>query len=122
MSVQTMEIMVKWVDKHVMENPTLKNMSEFVGYSPYYCSAKFHEYTGLTYKKYLAKCKINAAAKLLSTSAKRIIDIAFLCGYSSQESFARAFFEVYNCSPTQYRKGNYHEVNQLSDDASKRVN
>lgn len=104
MSVQTMESMVKWVEDNVIENPTLENMSSHVGYSLYYCSTKFREYTGITYKQYLAKCKLNEAACLLIKSDVKIIDIAFVCGYLSSESFSRAFMKAYKCTPTQYRK------------------
>ncbi|MGL4607020.1 MAG: helix-turn-helix domain-containing protein [Eubacteriaceae bacterium] len=104
MSLQTMESMVKWVDINVMNNPTLKDMSSHVGYSPYYCSTKFREHTGITYKKYLAKCKLNAAAHLIRTSNAKIIEVAFKCGYLTPESFSRAFMDVYKCTPTQYRK------------------
>lgn len=65
LSVQTMESMVKWLDNNVLENPTLEGMSSHVGYPPYYCSTKFREYTGITYKQYLAKCRLNAATNLL---------------------------------------------------------
>lgn len=98
MSVQTMESMVKWVDNNALENPTLENMSSYVGYSSYYCSTKFRKYTGITYKQYLAKCK------LLLTSSEKIVDIALKCGYLSPESFSRAFVEAYKYTPTQYRK------------------
>ncbi len=112
MSVQTMETMVKWVDNNVLENPTLESMSSFVGYSPYYCSIKFREYTGLTYKQYLAKCKLNAAAEMLRASDEKIVDIAFKCGYLSPESLTRAFTEMFKCTPSQYRnseKGAIHD-------------
>lgn len=104
MSVQTMESMVKWVDNNVMENPTLESMSSHVGYSPYYCSTKFREYAGITYKQYVAKCRLEAAVRLLVASDDRIIDIAFKCSYSSSESLSRAFIKAYKCTPTQYRK------------------
>jgi AraC-like DNA-binding protein len=104
MSVQTMESMVKWLDNNVMENPTLEGMSSYVGYSPYYCSTKFREYTGITYKLYLAKCRLNAAANLLIMTDYKIIEIAFKCGYSSSESLSRAFLKVHQCTPTRYRK------------------
>ncbi len=104
MSVQSMESMVKWVENHVMDNPTLERMSSHVGYSPYYCSTKFREYTGVTYKQYLAKCKIRAAAKLLLNSKSKIIDIAFQCNYLTPESFSRAFMRSYHCTPTEYRR------------------
>ena len=104
MSVQTMASMVKWVEDNVIESPTLENMSSHVGYSSYYCSTKFREYTGITYKQYLAKCKLNVAASLLNNSHIKIIDIAFQCGYLSSESFSRAFVKAYKYTPTQYRK------------------
>ncbi len=104
MSIQTMESMVKWVDNHVKENPTLENMSSHVGYSSYYCSTKFHEYTGITYKQYVARRKLNTAAELLLISKARIVDIALECGYLSPEAFSRAFVVAYKCTPTQYRK------------------
>jgi len=107
MSVQTMESMVKWVDNNIMENPTLQSMSSHVGYSSYYCSSKFREYTGITYKQYVAKCRLEAAVRLLVTSDDKIIDIAFHCGYSSSEALSRAFTKVYKCTPTQYRRQHY---------------
>lgn len=104
MSVQTMESMIKWVDNNIMDNPTLEKMSSHVGYSSYYCSSKFREYVGITYKQYVAKGRLIAAQHLLVTSDDRIIDIAFRCGYSSSESLSRAFIKVHKCTPTQYRK------------------
>jgi len=107
MSVQTMEFMVKWVNDNAMENPTLESMSSHVGYSHYYCSAKFREHVGITYKQYVAKCRLEAAVRLLVSSDDKIIDIAFECGYSSSESLSRAFIKAYECTPTQYRKRYY---------------
>jgi len=101
--------MVKWVDNNVMENPTLESMSSHVGYSQYYCSSKFREHVGITYKQYVAKCRLEAAVCLLVASDDKIIDIAFKCGYSSSESLSRAFLKVYKCTPTQYRK-RHHEL------------
>jgi AraC-like DNA-binding protein len=36
MSVQTIEAMAKWVENNITENPSLQDMSSYVGYSPYY--------------------------------------------------------------------------------------
>ena len=104
MSVQTMESMVRWVDDNIFEEPSLEKMSAHVGYSPYYCSSKFREYTGITYKRYLAKCKLVVAEQLLIISNESITAIAHRCGFSSLESFSRAFINANNCTPSQYRK------------------
>jgi AraC family multidrug resistance transcriptional activator len=104
MSVQTIETMAKWVEHNITENPSLTEMSSYVGYSTYYCSAKFSEHMGLTYKQYLSQCRLKAASSDLCTTNDKITDIAFKYGYSSSESFSRAFSLKFKCSPSQYRK------------------
>lgn len=104
MSVQTIETMAMWVENNITENPSLQDMSSYVGYSQYYCSTKFREHMGMTYKQFLAQCKLKAAAYDLCKTNDKITDIAFRYGYSSSESFARAFSQAFQCSPSQYRK------------------
>ena len=104
MSIQTIETMAKWVESNIAESPSLQDMSSYVGYSPYYCSTKFREHMGMTYKQFLAQCKLKAAAYDLCITNDRITDIAFRYGYSSSEAFARAFSQSFQCSPRQYRK------------------
>ncbi|MFT4144795.1 MAG: AraC family transcriptional regulator [Mobilitalea sp.] len=104
MSVQTIETMAKWVENNIKDNPTLIEMSSYVGYSPFYCSSKFREHMGLTYKQFLARCRLKAATSDLCNTDDKIIDIALRYGYSSAESLTRAFVTVFQCSPREYRK------------------
>lgn len=104
MSVQTIERMAKWVENNVTENPTLIDMSSYVGYSPFYCSAKFKEYMGITYKQFLSQCRLRAAANDLLNTDDKITDIAFRYGYSSSESLTRAFVSMFKFSPRQFKK------------------
>ncbi len=106
MSIKTKETMVHWVINNISNEPTLNNMARYVGYSPFYCSTKFREYTGMTYKKYLSKCRLEAAINDLIYTNDKIIDIAFRYGYSSSESLTRAFIITYKCSPREYRNKN----------------
>lgn len=114
MSVQTIEVMTKWAEKNYMESPTLKEMSSYVGYSPFYCSAKFREHMGMTFKQFLAQCKLRAAAHDLSSTDDKITEIAFRCGYSSSESLTRAFITAFKCSPRQYRKASVTSLERHS--------
>jgi len=103
MSIRTIENMVDWVENNLEEKPTLDKMSSHVGYSPYYCSAKFHETVGLTFKAYVQKRKLSSSTKDLIESEYRIIDIAAKYGFSSHEAFTRAFIREYGLSPSHYR-------------------
>lgn len=104
MSVNAIETMVEWIENNIMNHLTLAEMSEVVGYSPYYCSVKFHETVGITFKQYVAKRRMSLAYEEVVETNLRFLDIALKYGFSSQEAFTRAFANEYGCTPYQFRK------------------
>lgn len=103
MSVRTIEDMIDWVEKNIEDDPTLTKMADYVGYSECYCSAKFHEYVGISFKEYIGRRKLSLAAEALRITDMRIIEIALQYGFSSHGAFTRAFKKMYGCSPNKYR-------------------
>jgi AraC-like DNA-binding protein len=104
LSVKTIENMIDWVETNLNDDPTLDKMSEYVGYSSFYCSAKFHEVVGISFKEYVIRRKLTQAAFELRETNHKIIDIAIKYGFSSNEAFSRAFQKKYSYSPSQFRK------------------
>ncbi len=104
MSVKTIKDMLDWIEDNLEDEPLLPQMALYVGYSEYYCSAKFHEYVGVPFKEYVFKRKLSCAANELLNTDRRIIEIAIQFGFSSHEAFTRSFKRIYGCSPYQYRK------------------
>ncbi|MCM1189884.1 MAG: helix-turn-helix domain-containing protein [bacterium] len=51
-----------------------------------------------------------AARRLCARPDIPILDIAVEYGYSTHESFARAFEQVWNCKPSEFRKAKYTEL------------
>lgn len=96
--------MVDWIEVNITRNPTLAEMSNYVGYSQFYCSNKFHEHVGVTFKQYLSKRRLTLAAIEVKNTQDRLLDIALKYGFSCQESFTRAFVDAYGYTPNQYRK------------------
>lgn len=85
--------MIDWVEEDLAASPTLLEMSEQLGYSPYYCTRQFHVLTGMTLRDYVWQRRIGRAALELRDTEARILDIAVKFGFSSQEAFTRAFSE-----------------------------
>lgn len=57
---------------------------------------------------YIVRRRMMQVARLLAGSPERtILDIALEYGYSTHESFARAFKQVWNCKPSEFRKMKY---------------
>lgn len=104
MSVNAIETMVEWIEDNLMNHPTLSEMSDVVGYSPFYCSVKFHETVGVTFKQYVAKRRMSLASEDIKETSQKFLEIALKYGFSSQEAFTRAFVSEYGCTPFQFRK------------------
>ncbi|WDV08311.1 helix-turn-helix domain-containing protein [Lysinibacillus irui] len=96
--------MVERIESHLLEGFSLEHLGKDMGYSPDYCSFKFHQITGITIKKYRSLRKMYLASMALKDPQKKIIDIAFYHGFSSQESFSRAFKNTFGISPNDYRR------------------
>ncbi len=101
---ETVQRMIDWIEQNLTENPSLLEMSDQIGYSPYYCSNRFHEIVGMTLKSYIAGRRLANAALEIRDTDERILDIAIKYGYSSQEALTRAFMNAFGCTPAAYRK------------------
>jgi AraC-like DNA-binding protein len=101
---EAIQKMIDWIEVHICDNPTLLDMSNQIGYSPYYCSTKFHEIVGMTLKSYMAGRRLCRSTLEIRDTNKRLLDIAIEYGYSSQEALTRAFVTAYSCTPSEYRK------------------
>ncbi len=104
MSLVTVENMVAFVEDNLTSQLTLCDMARSVGYSEFYCSAKFHEYTGLTFKSYVLKRRLSLAAQRLLSANEKIVDVALDSGFTSHEGFTRAFVKEFGCTPCDFRK------------------
>lgn len=101
---EMVQLMVDWVDANISETQSLLRMSEQLGYSPYYCSRRFSQLTGMTLRDYIWTRKISRAALELRDTDERVLDIAVKYGFSSQEAFTRAFVKAFHITPAAFKK------------------
>ncbi|WP_208918428.1 helix-turn-helix domain-containing protein [Paenibacillus uliginis] len=99
-----MQEMIDWIEDHLFDDFSLMNLGNDMGYSPFYCSFKFHRMAGITIKRYIALRKIYLSSIELKQTNQKTIDIAFKYGYSSQEAFTRTFKHIFGISPNAFRK------------------
>ncbi|QUA53260.1 helix-turn-helix domain-containing protein [Aristaeella lactis] len=102
--VETVQHMIDWIETHLDQTRMLHDLSEEIGYSPWYCSVLFHDVTNMTIKSYAAGRRLARAAEEIRDTRERILDTAVKYGYSSQEALSRVFKEQYGCTPAVYRK------------------
>lgn len=93
-----------YISKNIGKPITLYMLSREAGYSPWYTSRIFKEYTGKTPLEYINWLRISRAAIELWDENKRIMDVALDFAFNSHEGFTRAFSDKFGMSPQQYRK------------------
>ncbi len=92
-----------YVKKNQTQPLILPKVAAAIGYSPSHLSKRFHALTGRTFKEYVDYLKMQQALSHL-LQGKSIAEISELLGYSSSQSFSRAFRRVMKQSPARLLK------------------
>lgn len=95
---------IEFIHSQYGENILVSDISAQVYLSPSYFAYLFRTLTGYTVKNYLNRYRLYRAAAALKETDKRIIEIAFECGFSSQQAFTKSFSLLYGTSPAQFRR------------------
>lgn len=96
--------MVDWIEGRLTERFSLDGLAAYMGYSPYYCSFKFHQTTGMSLRRYVLQRRLYMSMKDLAEQ-RSILDVALDYQYSSQEAYSRAFKGVFGISPRVFQLG-----------------
>lgn len=94
-----------YVHQHY-EDATLERAAKSVNMNAYYLSSYFHQQTGEKFIDYVFRARMKEAARLLLRSDLRINEVASLVGYTTANSFSRAFRQYHGMSPKEYRLAN----------------
>ena len=89
---------------HLHQGLTLKELSEFLGYSEKYCSDFFILHMGEPFSVYLRGLRLQTSKLLLKDSEKNLTEIAQAIGFQDQFSFSHFFKKTTGISPRQFRE------------------
>ncbi|MEF2966448.1 response regulator [Paenibacillus sp. M1] len=93
-----------YIDHHLQNELTLKEVADHVHLNPSYFSVLFKEQLNLTFSEYVTRSKIQRAKDLLITTDLPLDDIAEEAGYKTAKYFIKIFKEFEGLTPTAYRK------------------
>ena len=94
----------EYVQKHIYERVTARELAEQAGVSPEYLSTLFSEHMKCSIPQYIARQKILEAKKLLRFTEKPLSEIAALLCFSSQSYFQAQFKKIRGITPAAYRE------------------
>lgn len=94
---------VSWIELHIEEPISLDSVSSALEYNKRYLSRVFKEYMKISVNKYIEKCKMELAKKMLTGSDEQVTGIARQLGYEDACYFMRVFKKYEGITCTQYR-------------------
>ena len=99
-----MQSVLCYIEEHLDASLTLDAIAAYTGYSPYHLHKMFTAICGMPLHAYVRRRQVSKGASLLVHSDLSIAEIAFACGYLSQQAFHKAFLQLYRTTPDAFRK------------------
>lgn len=100
---QVEEAMV-YIQAHLAESLRLEQLAAIAHLSPCYFSAIFKRLNGMSPWSYITAKRIEMAQDLLASSGMSMTEVAQATGYNNAANFNRAFRQICNMSPSDYRR------------------
>lgn len=94
---------ISYTDVHCCEDISLNEIAKLSTMSKVLFCKLFKKETGLSFKDYLNRKRIQKAIALIKTEEK-LTEIAYMCGYTEQSTFYRNFIKFTGVSPSDFKK------------------
>lgn len=93
----------EFVLAHLDRDLSNVRLSEATGVSVRHLTRLFLDHVGQTPGRYVHRARVEAAARLLATTALSMPDVAARCGLGTAETLRQSFVATYGIPPTRYR-------------------
>ena len=94
----------------LIDDIDLTEVANNCGVSTGHLSRLFHHSTGLTFREYLARIRVENARKLLLRTRKNVTEIAYESGFQSLSQFHRVFLKTFGMTPGKWRSDQHHSL------------
>jgi AraC family transcriptional regulator len=105
-SLSSMNNALAYIEEHLTEDIDYNEISKIAYCSEYHFKRMFSYLAGISLSEYIRRRRLTLAALDLKDRDLRIIDVAVKYGYSSADSFSRAFQSIHGILPSEARGEN----------------
>ena len=99
---------MSYIDTHLCEPITIRQVADAVYLSPNYLSGLFSRETGETIHSFILRRRIEEASYFVRSSTDAFADIASFYQFSTQSHFVQSFKHFMGVTPGVYRRGVSH--------------
>jgi AraC-like DNA-binding protein len=92
-----------YVDAHLREPILVADLAKQAGQSPSHFAQSFMERTGQSPHKFVITLRVQRAAALLARSDSSLADVAYECGFASQQHMSTVLRRYIGTTPSRFR-------------------
>ncbi|WP_050180622.1 AraC family transcriptional regulator [Domibacillus robiginosus] len=107
--LKSMNDAMRYIENNLTNEIDFKAVARIAHCSEYHFKRMFSFLAGITLSEYIRRRRLSLAAFELTNSNIKVIDVAMKYGYSSPDSFTRAFQHLHGVTPSEAR----HDGQQL---------
>lgn len=97
-----MNQIIKYIELHLEDDLTIKQLADVAGYSEYYFIRVFKSYTNQTVMEYICRRRLIKSCDDI-ISGMRLIDVAMKYGWKSHSAFSKSFNREFGFPPSLLR-------------------
>lgn len=102
-TLQSMNKALQYIEDNLTNDIDFKEVGKLSLCSEYHFKRMFSFLAGISLSEYIRRRRLTLAAFDLQNSEARVIDVAIKYGYSSPDSFTRAFHGMHGVTPSEAR-------------------
>lgn len=95
---------INFIEKHLFDEINYDELARIMLTNKFNIMRIFSASTDYTLAEYIRCRRLSEAGKIISETNRNIIDVGFDCGYSTAESFSKAYKKFHGLTPVETKK------------------
>ena len=103
--LECMNTTIEYIEEHLLEELHMPAIAKVTGCAENDILKTFYALTGISIVEYIRRRRLSLAGYELQKGEKSVVEVALEYGYTSPDSFTRAFRQMHGITPSMVKKG-----------------
>ena len=102
--LERMNTTIEHIEEHLLEELHMPMIAKVAGTSESDIQKNFYVLTGISIVEYVRRRRLSLAGYELQKGEQSVLEVALKYGYTSPDSFTRAFKQMHDITPSMVKK------------------
>lgn len=103
--LECMNTTIEYIEEHLLDELSMPTIADATGCLEGDLQRTFYALTGISIVEYVRRRRLSLAAYELQKGGVSVLDVALKYGYTSPDSFTRAFKQMHGITPSAVKRG-----------------